>query len=59
MKKKIRLYYDFIRLWIKWRDRKEAWEDAQFINDEEIQRELADIDRGIRKHFEDLENGVH
>jgi len=26
---KIKLIYDFFRLWIKWRDRKEAWEDAK------------------------------
>ena len=59
MRKKIKLYYDFIRLWIHWGDRKEAWQDAQFINDEEIQKELADIDREMEKHFKDLENRVH
>ena len=37
---KVKLIYDFFRLWIKWRDRKEAWEDAKFINDKEIQKEL-------------------
>ena len=31
LKNKIKLIYDFFRLWIKWRDRKEAWEDAKFI----------------------------
>jgi hypothetical protein len=39
---KVKLIYDFFRLWIKWRDCKEAWEDAKFINDKEIQRELSE-----------------
>jgi hypothetical protein len=39
---KVKLIYDFFRLWIKWRDCKEAWEDAKFINDKEIQRELGE-----------------
>jgi hypothetical protein len=40
---KIKLIYDFFRLWIHWGDRKEAWEDAKFINDKKIQKELEDI----------------
>jgi hypothetical protein len=43
MRKKIKLYYDFIRLWIHWGDRKEAWQDAKFINDEETQKEMRDL----------------
>ncbi len=39
---KIKLIYDFFRLWIKWGDRKEAWEDAKFINDKVLQQELDD-----------------
>lgn len=39
---KIKLIYDFFRLWIKWGDRKEAWEDSKFINDKKIQKELDD-----------------
>ena len=42
---KIKLIYDFFRLWIKWRDRKEAWEDAKFINDKKIQDELKEMDK--------------
>jgi len=42
---KIKLIYDFFRLWIKWRDRKEAWEDAKFINDKKIQGELKEMDK--------------
>ena len=56
---KIKLIYDFFRLWIKWRDREEAWEDAKFINDKKIQNELKDIDQGLKKHFENLDNGVN
>lgn len=56
---KIKLIYDFFRLLIKWRDRKEAWEDAKFINYKKIQNELKDIDLGLRKHFKNLDNGVH
>ena len=37
---KVKLIYDFFRLWIKWRDYKEAWEDAKFINDKKIQKDL-------------------
>lgn len=39
---KVKLIYDFFRLWIKWGDRKEAWEDSKFINDKKIQKELDD-----------------
>jgi hypothetical protein len=53
--KKLKLIYDFFRLWIKWGDRREAWQDAKFINDNKIQNELKEMG----KYFEDLENGVH
>lgn len=56
---KIKLIYDFFRLWIKWRDRKEAWEDAKFINDKAIQKELKKIDKDIESYFKNLDNGVH
>ena len=56
---KIKLIYDFFRLWIKWRDRKEAWEDAKFINDKAIQKELKEIDKDIESYFKNLDNGVH
>ena len=39
---KVKLIYDFFRLWIKWGDRKEAWEDSKFINDKRMQKELDD-----------------
>lgn len=47
---KIKLIYDFFRLWIKWRDRKEAWEDAKFINDKKIQDELKEMDKEAIKN---------
>jgi hypothetical protein len=37
---KIKLIYDFFRLWAYYRDRKEAWEDAKMINDKEFQKEI-------------------
>lgn len=35
-----KLLYDFFRLCIYYGDRKEAWEDAKFINDKKIQKEM-------------------
>ena len=56
---KIKLIYDFFRLWIKCRDRKESWEDAKFINDKAIQKELKEIDKDIESYFKNLDNEVH
>lgn len=56
---KIKLMYDFFRLWIKWGDRKEAWQDAKFINNKKIQKELSEIDESMKKFFENHDNGVH
>ena len=41
---KIRLIYDFFRLWIHWGDRKEAWQDAKMINDITFQEEMQEFD---------------
>jgi hypothetical protein len=41
---KIRLIYDFFRLWIHWGDRKEAWQDAKMINDITFQEEMKEFD---------------
>ena len=54
---KIKIIYDFIRFWIKWGDRKEAWEDAKFINDKEIQKELKEIEKIIGSNIEDRYDG--
>jgi len=50
---KFNLIYDFFRLWIKWRDWREAWEDAKFMNDKKIQREMEEI-IGIEEMLEKL-----
>ena len=39
----MKFIYDFIRLWIYWGDYKEAWQDAKFMNDKKIQKELIGI----------------
>jgi hypothetical protein len=36
--------YDFFRLWIMWRDRKEAWQDAKYKNDPKFQEEMKKLD---------------
>jgi hypothetical protein len=46
---KIKLIYDFFRLWIKWKDWREAWEDAKFINDKKIQKELEEESELIKE----------
>jgi hypothetical protein len=53
---KIKLIYDFFRLWIKWGDRKEAWQDARFINNKKIQNELKEMDEDFKRYFEILDN---
>jgi hypothetical protein len=63
---KFKLIYDFFRLWIKWRDWREAWEDAKFINDKKIQKELEeesvmikDIEYLQRNLFKSLKIPLH
>ena len=63
---KFKLIYDFLRLWIKWRDWREAWEDAKFINDKKIQKELEeesvmikDIEYLQRNLFKSLKIPLH
>jgi hypothetical protein len=51
---KFKLIYDFLRLWIKWRDWREAWEDAKFINDKKIQKELEEQGYKIEEMLEKL-----
>ena len=51
---KIKLIYDFFRLWIKWEDWREAWEDAKFINDKKIQKELEENGYEIEEMLEKL-----
>jgi len=56
---KIKFIYDFFRLWVKWGDRREAWQDAKFINDKKIQNELKEMDKSMKKYFDNWDNGVH
>jgi hypothetical protein len=57
--RKIKTIYDFFRLWIMWGDRKEAWQDAKTINNPEFQKEMNDLDKAMKKHFDNWDNGVH
>ena len=52
--KQIRFIYDFFKLWIKWGDRKEAWEDARFIHDDKIQAEMTEIVKELEDHIKNL-----
>lgn len=52
-----KLIYDFFRLWIKWGNVKEAWEDAKFINDKKIQKELEEQGYEIEEIIKNLNNG--
>jgi hypothetical protein len=49
--KRIKLFYDFFRLWIYYGERKEAWEDANTINDEEFQREMKEIEKDFEQRM--------
>jgi hypothetical protein len=49
---KVKLFYDFIRLWIKYGDREEAWEDSKIINDKTFQKELDKSASRIEKNLE-------
>ena len=42
-----------------WGDRKEAWQDAKFKNDAEFQKEMNELDRSIKKYFDNWDNSVH
>jgi hypothetical protein len=47
---KIKLIYDFFRLWIHWGDAKEAWQDARFKNNPHFQEQLKEFDKAIKEH---------
>ncbi len=42
-----------------WGDRKEAWEDAKTKNDPEFQEQMSQLDKSLKDHFENMDNGVH
>lgn len=52
--RKVRTLYHFFKLWFIWGDRKEAWQDANSINDPEFQKELEEISNN--KDLDLLEN---
>lgn len=45
--RRVKIIYDFIRLWIIWGDRKEAWQDANYLNDSFFIKELEEIEGDI------------
>ncbi len=47
VKRKIKIIYDFFRLWIMWGDRKEAWQDAKTNNDPYFQSVMKEFDEEI------------
>ncbi len=56
MGRKIKIIYDFFRLWIMWGDGKEAWEDAKTKNDPEFQEQMNQLDKSLSDHFNDTDN---
>lgn len=55
----LKTMYDFFRLWILWGDRKEAWQDAKLKNDPKFQAEMNEMDKSMKKYFDNWDNSVH
>jgi len=53
--KKIKLIYDFFRLWFYYGDPSEAWSDAKLINDEEFQKEMEEILKDFENRLDKYE----
>jgi len=49
MRRRIKIIYDFFRLWIMWGDRKEAWQDANTNNDPHFQSIMKEFDESINE----------
>lgn len=47
--RRLKLIWDFFRLWIKWGDRREAWDDAKLINDPQFQDELIEFENKLEE----------
>jgi hypothetical protein len=47
----IKRIYDFFRLWFKWKDAREAWQDSGTLNDPKFKDELQDFDKAIEDHL--------
>ena len=56
MIRRIKIIYDFFRLWIMWGDRKEAWEDAKTKNDPEFQEEMNQLDKSLENNLALMDN---
>jgi len=52
MIRKIRTIYDFFRLWIMWGDRKEAWQDANIMNDSDFRETMKEFDKNIENYLD-------
>lgn len=47
----IKRIYDFFRLWFKWKDAREAWQDSGTLNDPKFKEALQDFDKAIEDHL--------
>lgn len=47
----IKRIYDFFRLWFKWKDPREAWQDAGTLNDPKVKEALQDFDKAIEDYL--------
>ena len=56
---KLKLIYDFFRLWIHWGDHREAWQDAKTINDPEFQEEMKKLDIELATKRNNLNKPCH
>lgn len=50
----MRRIYDFFRLWIIWKDAKEAWHDSKTINDKEFRSEIRNLDIRLEEFLDSI-----
>ena len=50
----MRRIYDFFRLWIIWKDAKEAWQDSKTINDKEFRSEIRNLDIRLEEFLDSI-----
>ena len=50
----MRRIYDFFRLWIIWKDAKEAWRDSKTINDKEFRSEIRNLDIRLEEFLDSI-----
>ena len=51
--------YNFFRLWFMWGNRKETWQGTKYKNDPKPQEKMNELDKSMKKHFDNWDNGVH